>query len=413
MGLFGFSPEKKLQKAQEHLERGRLFDALSDFRAILSRAKDLDPGILAQAQAGERKTRERMIEQRLGEADSLIRAGDLGTAHDRCQMALDLAGDDLPRSPIDERIRQIEAPRRPVSSSEKIADSVPRDLPPSPNLESRGDRRVILEPRREDPAVPELDEAFVFGDDPDALFEIHMNTVDQDTAAAFRAMGPEFARGYLALASAQGPMALRHFDALRWDPLPVDAVVVERVRGLVLAHRYDEALDWYGRLRAPGEGARVLRIEALRGLRRADEALRAAQELVDSLPESNPEADSLLAWLLIEAGKVEDAHALLEGWMHAGEPLPDVMIPAAVASAALGKVDEAIGVLENLIQFALDSAVRSGREPALPVEAARRLLTLYEESNAAPDKIRSLASLLVDFDPAHGEEYRGLLLKLR
>ena len=413
MGLFGFSADKKLRKASEHLERGRLFDALSDFRDILSRADTVDAGILAQAESGERTTRERMIAERLKEAESLIRVEDLASARDRCLMALDLAGEDLPRGPIEERIRQIEAPRRPVSSSERIGDNVPRDLPPSPDLDEKAPRRSVVTQRHEEPEVPELEESFVFGDDPEGLFEIHMNTLGEDVASAFRSMGSDFARGYLALASAQGPMAMRYFDRVEWEPLPPDSVVIELMRALVLSHRYDEALEWFGKLRGDHEPARVLHIEALRGLRRPEEALQEAQELVESLPEATPEADSLLGWLLIEAGRPEEAESLLEGWMNAGEPIPDVMIPAAVASAAVGKVDEAIEVLENLVQYSLDSAVRSGREPNLPVEAARRLLELYEDVGAEPEKIRSLASLLVDFDPAHGEDYRQLLMKLR
>jgi tetratricopeptide (TPR) repeat protein len=351
-----------------------------------------------------------MIAARLAEADALYEAGDLKGAADRCQTALDLAGEDIDASRIREKIRQIESPKRGVPASSRLEDAVPSDLLPDPDLERRGGPDEREEARA---AAPPVSDAELFGEDPEELFEIHMNTLDPQVAESFRAAGPDFRLGYLALAHGAAGRALELFDRMSWDPLPATELVLEKARALMLAKRSGEGLELLDRVPAETIPGRWLRVELLRDLGRLDEAIEAGHELVRAFPQPNPPAESLLAWTLLEAGRPEEAFDLLEGWLDASEPYEEVLVPAAQAASALGRSEQATALLENLIQYRIQMSLMRGREPDFPVEAGRRLLKLYVDSGKDVETVRTLVMHLLDFDRERGEAYREMLLKLR
>ena len=69
--------------------------------------------------------------------------------------------------------------------------------------------------------------------------------------------------------------------------------------------------------------------------------------------------------------------------------------------------------LSALIQYRFQVSLQSGREPSFPVEAGRRLLSIYMDAEEAKEKIRTLVMHLLDYDPERGESYRTLLLRLQ
>jgi hypothetical protein len=69
-------------------------------------------------------------------------------------------------------------------------------------------------------------------------------------------------------------------------------------------------------------------------------------------------------------------------------------------------------MLEDLIQFRMERSLVRGQEIDFPIEAARKLLELYQREGGEIERMRALALHLVDHDGARGEEYRTLLLDL-
>ena len=126
MGWFGFNAEKKLAQAKKHAEQGKHYEALRAFEEVAERATEAE--LRTAAQNGGRETRAAMIEARVAEADGFEETGDLEAAKDRLRTAIDLAEDDLPRERLEERLRALESPRRPIQSVPAPA----HDLLPDP-----------------------------------------------------------------------------------------------------------------------------------------------------------------------------------------------------------------------------------------------------------------------------------------
>ncbi|MEZ4654215.1 MAG: hypothetical protein R3E12_11665 [Candidatus Eisenbacteria bacterium] len=319
MGLFGFNAEKKIAQARRQAADGKLYDALRSYEEVAERA---DQAALREAAESEaRDIRTRMIEARVEEADAFEAAGDLVAAKDRLQTALDLAGDDLPRERLDERLRAIESPRRPTRVS---PEAPPQDLLPDPEEDPH--RGAI----RAEPTDPHD----LYGEDPEQEFEMLMHTLDPNLVALYQQQGEPFRLGFLALTRGAPRAAIEQFDRMDWDPLPPAPVAFERARALLLARRAEEALELADRIEDAGPAGRWLRVEALRDLGRVDDAVVAATELVNAQPANTLESDTLLAWTLIEAGRPEEAYEHLEGWLDRGLP-KRIAGPAAQALSML------------------------------------------------------------------------------
>ncbi len=169
----------------------------------------------------------------------------------------------------------------------------------------------------------------------------------------------------------------------------------------------------------PGPDARrvesrriYLRIEALRVLGRYEEALESARILAADLTNAAPPTVTLYAWTLLEAGQAEEAYDLLLARIEAGEEMDEFLIPAAAATAALGLAEEETRLLERLIERRIFLSTQTGTELDFPVEAGRRLLDLYVETDREAGAVRALALHLIDHDPERAEVYRQTLLNL-
>lgn len=461
MGLFGTSPQKKLEKARTAFQQRKWYEAWQLLEGVVDSPK-LSDSERSEARVTSRSCRERMILERIEEADALRQAGDLAGARDRCATALDLAGDDLDRGPAEELLRRIDAPARKVAPGGLEAAAEP-DLLPDPEATARP-RPTLLDRMRSAPeAAPMADEEF-FGDDPDHLFGIHMDTLTPATAGRLRSYGRDFQFGYLATVGGDGRRALRYFDRVDWAGVDHPAALRARANAYLLAERPEECLDVLDAIpplslelpgaaergdadgaREPGasrpeetaagpadeagtpadepspeqlealagEGERrYLRIEALRALERYDEAVEAAQALVGRARGASPAAESLLGWTLIEAGRAEEARERLTALLTEIGYHEEILVPAAQAAVALGDDDEARRLLEELIQLRMERSLVHGRELDFPVEAGRRLLELYARTSVEAEKLQPLLMHLIDHDPANAEAYRDELMRL-
>jgi hypothetical protein len=411
MGLFGSSPQKKLAKAQGFLAGGDHYEALRLFEDLLA-GRSLSGGEESMAREGAKTCRRRMIERRLEEAELLRQAGDLESARDRCRTALDLAGEDLDRDEIEETMRRIDAPRRPLPRSGQIEDAVTTDVLPEP------DRTVEPVPSpvdhvKEEPPEPSDEE--LFGEDPMILFEIYAQTLPPQTSETYRALGRPFILGYVALTQGAPKRALELFGELDWTGTHDPHALLEKAQALLLAHRAEEALVVCDEAKSPepiDARRRYLRVEALRALNRYDEAVEEAFAMVEEQAGGEFPTESLLAWTLIEAGRAEEAYERMRERIRPDHAPDEYLVPAAAAAGALGLVEEEIGFLETLIQKRMFYSASMQEEIEFPVEAGRRLLDLYKESGRDAEAIRGLALHLIDHDPERAEIYRELLLDL-
>lgn len=398
MGLFGFNAEKKIKKAQELVAGGRDYDARKVLLELKKNATKLNGADQAWVVENERLVRERMVAARMEEARKYELAGEIAAARDRAETALDLAGDDLETSNIHELLHRLGSSRRESGGS---PESLPSDL-----LPDRPDR----EQRAHDPEEPTPEE--LWGDNLDEVFELYMDALPAEQANLYREQADEFKRAYVSLVQGAPKLALTYFDELVWDPLPPDSIGLERARALLLAKRAEESVELLDAIGSEEAAFRWAKIEALRELDRFDDAVAEAAALVNSLPEHNESTDALYAWTLIDAGRPEEAWTHLEGWVQSGTMSEEVLVAAAQAATQTGRSDEAAEFLEGLIQFRFHSSLQSGRPPSFPVEAGRRLLSIYIDREEEPAKTKALVMHLLDYDPHGGEAYRDLLLRL-
>ncbi len=435
MGLFNRSPEEKLAKAREHQAAGRLYDALKAYEDVIgSRAATADR---MSAETGAMECRRAMIRQRLAEAEALCQAGDLESARDRCRTAMDLAGDDPIAAEIEEQLRRIDAPRLPVAktgSSARLKDLLPEPdevVAPEPTFMDR-DRQT---------QQPEVGDEEPFEQDEDEMFEIHMNTVNPGTADFFRSLGPQYRSAFLALTHGDGKRALELLEqldpGLRADP----RVELDRANALLMTGDAEAAAGLLEKLNpgtwmtgAPegeeressGEDAeaaenrvvfdegrrRILLIDALRSLHRHEDAVSEARSLADGTGGAWATAEALLAWALLEAGRPEEAYDRLQVNLARWAGNDEILIPAAQAAVALERREEAMALLEEMMRMRVQRSIAHGEELDFPVEAGRRLLSLYVETDHDPTEVRGLVLRLLDYDGERGEQYREMLMRL-
>jgi hypothetical protein len=253
----------------------------------------------------------------------------------------------------------------------------------------------------------------------------------EETAAFYRSLGDKFVLGYLALVQGAGRRALEFFEEVDWSAVADARPVLEKAQAYLLAHRPEEALagcEEAARLiPSPDDDAapdpasaaaradlrrRYLRIEALRMLNRYDEAGEEASGLAEDAGGSDLPTEALLAWTLIEAGRAEEAYDLMQAQITPEHAPDEYVVPAAAAAGALGWIDEEIGLLERLIGRRMYYSTAMGEEVDFPVEAGRRLLELYRETERDAESVRGLALHLIDHDAERAETYRELLLEL-
>lgn len=423
MGLFGVSPEKKLEKADRFLADGRIFDAWKNYEDVL-RSRDADAAIAERARSGSLSARSLMIEERLGEAEQLRVIGDFETARDRCQTALDLARNDLDRSAIDEKIRLLESPKRPTSRTGRPEEDVVTDLLPAPD-EANTLPEVSSWWRPEAPEPIDAESAIL----PEEI-ELHLAALDPSVEAHYRSLGESFLVAWASLSAGQSEEALRRLESVT-PPASLDPwVQIEQAHALLLVHRAEEA---HARLSAtpevlPGDsepssatglGAhysakrRYLLVEVLRTLHLEGDAVLAAEALYREVGDQSPAVVSAYAWTLIEAGRHDEAYRLLQPQLQSAALLEEILVPLAQSTALLGRREEAIDLLEGLIQARFHRSLQRETEVDFPIEAGRRLLEFYiEDEDPESPELHSLLQHLLDQDRERGEHYRDLLLRM-
>jgi hypothetical protein len=448
MGLFGSSPQKKLEKARGFLAVEAWYDALRLFDEALESAAKLGEGERSEARAGRSRCRREMMMLRLEEAEALLAAGDPEGARDRAQTAADLAEPEFDTSALRELQERIDAPVRGFSGGRMEEEMAQDDLLPE------GTGRAPLEAHLLPAPVPEvaaLNDAEFYGEDPAALFELHLESMSPRTAELFRQLGPDFRLGYLATVGGDGARAMQKFDSVDWIDVRHPAALRAKANALLLAGRAEECLQLLDAMApaepdgAAGEGSaaeeleeagparslpdgvteedlheflagegerRYLRVEALRALQRLDEAVEAARSLADAQAEPRLTTEALLGWTLIEAGRAREAWDRLKPKLGAMGYHEEILVPAAQAAVLLGNDGEARRMLEDLIQFRMERSLVRGQEIDFPIEAGRKLLELYLRDEEDAAVTRTLVLHLVDHDAARAEEYRSVLLAL-
>lgn len=433
MGLFGTSPQKKLERARALLAGGGWYEAKRLFEEAIEAGARLTEGERTEARAGRRRCRQAMMDGRMTEAETLLRAGDLEGARDRAQTALDLAEDDLPTEELRELLQRIEAPSRPLTGRGLDKAAVRDDLLPEPESTPTRFAAWLERPTRR--PEPVSDEEF-YGENPEGLFELHLESMSPRAAEYFRSLGEEFRLGYLATVGGDGARALKRFEAMDWAGVRHPAALRAKANALLLAGQAEESLALLDSIAPAGDAAeenrvpdagneedlrehfagegerRYLRVEALRALKRMDDAVEAARALADAQPEPRLATEALLGWTLIEAGRSEEAWKRLKARLDELGYHEEILVPAAQAAFGLGDDAEARRMLEELIQFRMQRSLARGTELDFPVEAGRKLLEIYLRTKADVATTRTLVLHLLDHDEVNAEDYRSLLLQL-
>jgi tetratricopeptide (TPR) repeat protein len=302
---------------------------------------------------------------------------------------------------------------------------------------------VVLQATPVDRPVREAaprDDAELFGDNPEELFEVHLHALSEPVADYLRTLGPDFRFGYLALVQGEGKRALDFFERLDWEAIRHPAALRQRANALLLARMADSALEQIDAMApagAPGSSVpatatadrdpvsppddpdgevrrRYLRIDALRVLGRLEEAVEDARVLADAAAavEPSPALEAMLGWVLIEAGRTQEAFDRLSRRLKDVGYHEEILIPAAQAAVALGRDDEAVELLEQLIHSRMERGLAQYAEIDFPVEAGRRLLDIHLRRGAEERTLRTLILHLIDHDVEEGERYRDLLMQL-
>jgi hypothetical protein len=128
--------------------------------------------------------------------------------------------------------------------------------------------------------------------------------------------------------------------------------------------------------------------------------------------EPSPTLEAMLGWVLIEAGRAQEAFDRLSRRLKDIGYHEEILIPAAQAAVALGRDDEAVELLEQLIQSRMERGLAHYAEIDFPVEAGRRLLDIHLRRGAEVGTLRTLILHLIDHDLEEGERYRDLLMQL-
>lgn len=122
--------------------------------------------------------------------------------------------------------------------------------------------------------------------------------------------------------------------------------------------RVAEALDWYGQVTSGGQylAARSRAAHLLVSQNRLDEARKMLQEATAVSVEERAQLLILEAQIMREAGRVEDAYAVLDGGLTLRPDEPDLLYEAALTAEKLGRNDVLERNLRRLIEIKPDHA---------------------------------------------------------
>ncbi len=358
------------------------------FEEIFLREK-VEQGILGQAKDGWRRARKGLIELQTAEGEHLLAGGDIRGAVDCWQAILELAGDDLDAGTAGEMLARHGGGTKLEAKILEGLDTIA----PAANL----------------PAEGEGDEEY-FGDDPDEIFEVYLQTLSEKQAEAYRALGASFREGYLLLQEGKAAEALDRFaaadDATRQSPY----FHLESAQAHLLANQDEQALSELGGIDPPEEirrRAAEMRAILLERQGRGEEAEEEAQRVWAEGQDGD--AAILYGEILLDHGKFDRALETVKPFVHPSRPQPDIDRLAARAHAGLGQLGQMRNLLERAVESFFQGPIGLRDAPTFPVWAARDLLDLYVAVKEPPEKIRSLAQHLIRHDPASTERYKDVL----
>lgn len=387
MGLFGFNAEKKLAKGQEQLAKGLRYEARLTFEEILLR-ENVEQGILGQAKDGWRKSRMGLIAIQTAEAEHLLAEGDIRGAVDSWQAIVELAAEDLDAGTAREMLSRYAGGPTPGA---KLLEGIDAVAPVS-NLPL------------------EEEEGEYFGDDPEEIFEVYLQTLPDGQAKAYRALGASFRDGYLLVQEGKAIEALERFatvdEAGRQNPY----FHLESAQAHLLANQNEEALSEIDGIEpSPEIRRRVAETRAvlLERLGRGEEAEVEAERVWTEGQDGD--AAILFGEILLDHGKFERVLEIVKPFVHPARPQPDVDRLAARAHAGLGQIGEMRNLLERAVESFFQGQGGHRDAPSFPVWAARDLLDLYVAVKEPPEKVRSLVQHLIRHDTANAEGYKSTL----
>jgi tetratricopeptide (TPR) repeat protein len=358
------------------------------FEEILVREK-VEQGILSQAKDGWRRARKGLIELQTAEGEHLLAGGDIRGAVDCWQAIIELAGDDLDAGKAGEMLARHGGETKLQAKILEGLDTVA----PVANL----------------PSEEEEDEEY-FGDDPDEIFEVYLQTLPEKQAEAYRALGASFREAYLLVQEGKAKEALERFasvdDATRQSPY----FHLESAQAHLLANQDEHALIELDGIDPPEEIRRrvaEMRAILLDRLGRGEEAEEEAQRVWAEGQDGD--AAILYGEILLDRGKFDRVLEILKPFVHPSRPQPDVDRLVARAHAGVGQFEEMRGLLERAVESFFQGPGSMRDAPSFPIWAARDLLDFYVAAKEPPERVRSLAQHLIRHDPPSSERYKDIL----
>lgn len=390
MGLFGFNAEKKLSKGREQLSKGFYYEARLTFEEVLLHDK-VDEALRGQAKTGWREARSAMIAGQLEEAAQHLASGEKEEALGSWRAVIELAGNDLDAGDAPRMIELHGGGEAKIL--EGLDEIVPETIQPS----------------------EEVEEEEFFGESPDEVFEVHLQTQDEAIAERYRSFGPAFRDGYLALQEGKATEALERFSAAA-ESVAVDPFFrLEKAQALMLARSDEEALGELSAIEFPAEcpGEVARKAEEMRAVLLArtgknEEAIEAARRLFEAA--ADQDAALFLGELLTENERYEEALRVLKPYSQAGRPQQEIDVALARAHAGAGNTREALDLLEMSVEAYFQGPTSPRGAARFPLVAARDLLSLYVIAGEESEKVRSLAQHLIRQDPESAETYKAQLV---
>ncbi|NOY52206.1 MAG: tetratricopeptide repeat protein [Deltaproteobacteria bacterium] len=173
--IFGGSPEKDLNRAEEHIAAGQWGDARLLLGRLLKKIGKKDAPLLEEVERKLAEVTAHLARSHEAEGDRLYDSGMADEAVERYHLALSLFEEESDRERVEEKLSR-EAPNSaPPLSVERLF--VDENYCPGGQCSSDH-------------------EAAVFEGDPKDYFEILVHTLDPDRAEAYRALGEDFALAY-------------------------------------------------------------------------------------------------------------------------------------------------------------------------------------------------------------------------
>lgn len=239
-------------------------------------------------------------------------------------------------------------------------------------------------------------------------FEVYLASLVDDVAERYRQRGYTFAQAYVAMNSGDPKKALDLFATLK-PRNDEDAALLsfEQSRVMLMVERFDRALqllDVVGAIRGSQPiflsnhpSVAYLRHEALLGLRRPANAVKALEEGLKVYPKQL-ELRNALAQLLLALNRLDEANAVVQESMNYSRTDGEVFVLRARVLTERGKEQEAIETLEHGMR-----AVGNSPTDLRNANVSRALAELYIKSQTNQQRAAGLIDQIFDVQNGEGD----------